>query len=242
MLAKLFQLFFSKPKLPTKNEKELAFWKSTINQLIQWYNGDLQLYGTNSPTDELKIDNHIEAYSAILTWHKLHQEPKYLSDLMLNSDSFQNLKVLDVGSGPIPSATVFRGATIYSLDHLMSDYMKVGYPFHLYNNAYFINAKSECIPFPDAYFDAIISVNAIDHVDNFDQTSLELKRLLKVNGLFRMHVHYHSKTICEPIEINDEVFLNSYSWVKDLYKLSESEFKYGSTAKSNEKYAIWTNF
>jgi hypothetical protein len=57
-----------------------------------------------------------------------------------------------------------------------------------------------------------------------------------------MHVHYHSKTICEPIEINDEVFLNSYSWVKDLYKLSESEFKYGSTAKSNEKYAIWTNF
>ena len=131
MLAKLFQLFFSKPKVPTKNEKELAFWKSTINQLIQWYNGDLQLYGTNSPTDELKIDSHIEAYSAILTWHKLHQEPKYLSDLMLNSDSFQNLKVLDVGSGPIPSATVFRGATIYSLDHLMSDYMKVGYPLSL---------------------------------------------------------------------------------------------------------------
>jgi len=242
MLSKILKLLFAKHELPTKNESELQFWKSTINQLIRWYNGEFQLYGTKSPSDEQKIISHSEAYGAILTWHKLHQEPKYLADLMLNRDIFNNLKLLDVGSGPIPSSTVFSGAKTYSLDHLMSDYMNIGYPFHLYNNAYFINAKSECIPFRDSFFDAIISVNAIDHVDDFAQTAIELKRVLKSNGLFRMHVHYHDKTICEPIELNDELFLNSYSWVKNLYKVNESDFKYGTSAKPNEKYVIWSNF
>ena len=76
------------------------------------------------------------------------------------------MKVLDVGSGPFPSALCFQGCDIYNLDPLMDKYIAAGYPLHCYESrARFVQAKAEAIPFEDGFFDAVISVNAIDHVD-----------------------------------------------------------------------------
>ena len=36
------------------------------------------------------------------------------------------------------------------------------------------------MPFEDGFFDAVISVNAIDHVNDFAETAKEIKRVLKL--------------------------------------------------------------
>jgi ubiquinone/menaquinone biosynthesis C-methylase UbiE len=34
------------------------------------------------------------------------------------------------------------------------------------------------IPFPDAYFDVVCSLNSLDHVDDFDKVAAEIIRVL----------------------------------------------------------------
>ena len=121
-------------------------------------------------------------HSSILTWHKLHQEVKYLQDLELGTDAFRGMKLLDVGAGPMASATCFEGADLYCLEPLLPQYLQAGFPIHYYGKTTFISAPSERIPVPDAFFDAVISANAIDHVDNIGETALEIKRVLKPGG------------------------------------------------------------
>lgn len=106
----------------------------------------------------------------------------------------------------MPSGTVFQDVELYCLDPLYGQYISSGFPMHYYDRTHFINAPSENIPVEDNFFDVIISVNAIDHVDDFHDTAQELKRVLKPNGKFAMHVHYHKATAAEPIEITDEIF------------------------------------
>lgn len=111
----------------------------------------------------------------------------------------------------------------------------MGYMFHC--------ASAEKMPFADAFFDAVISVNAIDHVDDFAAVALEIKRILKSNGLFCMHVHYHRATKCEPIELNDQVFIKHYSWVSNLRNGFESRTKDCGlyTAPAGESFVLWPN-
>jgi ubiquinone/menaquinone biosynthesis C-methylase UbiE len=125
----------------------------------------------------------------------------------------------------------------------MDAYIAAGYPLHCYEQrARFVKAMAESIPFEDGFFDAVISVNAIDHVNDFAATAKEIKRVLKPGGRFRMHVHYHPKTKAEPLELNDEVFLQNYSWVSNLKKINESKQKTGTNIiGDNEKYVVWGN-
>jgi SAM-dependent methyltransferase len=200
-----------------------------------------ELYGHRAPV--LKVDAYTIELSAILTFFEVHQKVKYLSDLVLDAEEFKGMKVLDVGSGPFPSALCFKECEVYSLDPLFDSYLAAGYPIHCYETrGRFVHAKAEDIPFEEGYFDAVISVNAIDHVNNFADTAKEIKRILNPHGKFRMHVHYHPATKAEPLEINDEFFLKHYGWVKDLKKIAESKHKFGSTlSSSNEKYVVWGN-
>jgi len=225
-----------------KNNAELFFWENEINNYIDWYEGKKELYQTPPPVEKEKIILNNIKDSAILTWHKIHQEKKYLNDLLLESNSFNNMRLLDVGAGPIPSATVFKDSELFSLDHLMGNYIQAGFPLHYYEKVKFVNSKSEHMPFEDNFFDAVISVNAIDHVDDFQKTANEIKRVIKKDGLFRMHVHYHKKTVCEPNEINDKIFLEAYKWVNNLSKIYVTDHKLGFKLPEDEFYSVWSNF
>jgi SAM-dependent methyltransferase len=226
-----------------KGSVEKEFWERSLDEYISWYSGKISsLYGHNSPADKDKIKVNNIKDSAVLTWQKLHQEPKYLEDLKLTPTSFKNKKILDIGSGPIPSGVCFKDAEIYCLDPLWGEYLKIGYPAHYYSDVRIINARSENIPVEDNFFDAVISVNAIDHVDDLDKTSKEIKRVLKPDGKFAMHVHYHQKTPAEPLEINDSVFKSTFKWCKNLKKHSVSDKKYGSVAGKGETFVLWRNF
>lgn len=226
-----------------KQNAEVRFWEKEIKKYVQWYNSEIkELYGHPSPSTN-KIKAFTTEESAILTFFETHQKTKYLNDLLLEKDSFSEMRILDIGSGPFPSGLCFSNCEIYCLDPLFDRYIKAGFPIHIYEQrARFVQAKAEAIPFNDNFFDAVISVNAIDHVDDFEKTALEIKRVLRPAGCFRMHVHYHPKTTAEPLELNDVVFLKSYSWVRDIKKHHESKEKTGTVLTDpNEKYVVWGN-
>jgi SAM-dependent methyltransferase len=226
-----------------KQNAEVRFWQKEIKRYVQWYNGELkELYEHPSPTG-----NKVKAYtieeSAILTFFETHQKTKYLKDLLLDTKSFIGMKILDIGSGPFPSGLCFDDCEVYCLDPLFDRYISAGFPIHIYEQrARFVQSKAEAMPFHDGFFDGVISVNAIDHVDDFKKTASEIKRVLKPGGRFRMHVHYHPKTTAEPLELTDEVFLKSYSWVTNLRRLKESNEKQGTVlTDAREKYVVWGN-
>lgn len=242
-------MFFNKVKnqiIPKRNkyEAEAKFWETTLQQYVSWYRGKIRvLYGEKSPSKTKKIVAPTELDSAILTWEKIHQQPKYLQDLKLKPSAFKGLKLLDIGSGPHPSARAFNAKEIYCLDPLLSDYVRTGFPLHYYDNVRFVSSKAESIPLASHSIDAVISVNALDHVDSFEDTATEIRRVLKRNGKIRFHLHYHSATTEEPIELSDQRILSAYSWVKNFHKVSESVSKRGTKLKvPGEKYVLWSNF
>lgn len=245
--TRLDSLIFASQRyfMPFRNKyaAETYFWQKTVTDLMNWYQGDIpELFGQKPPTDQQKIRVTNLKDSAILTWLEVHQKPKYLSDLGLSSQAFKGKKLLDVGAGPIPSGLCFDDVDLYSLDPLYDRYLAVGYPLHYYGNAKFVQAFSEAIPVEDDFFDGVISVNAIDHVDSLAETAKELKRVLKSDGKFAMHVHYHAATKTEPLEITDEIFTELFGWCKGLKKVTTSQDKYGSHAAENETYVVWRNF
>lgn len=242
---KNFKKFYvsSDPPNLTKEDEESTFWRNELLRYIDWYDGKLtDLYGQKPPTNKQKVKVRNKKDSAILTWFELHQKPKYLKDLMLEPGAFKGSKLLDVGAGPMPSALAYKDIELYCLDPLYSQYLADGYPMHYYGNAHFINSPAEYMPISDNFFDAVIAINAIDHVNDFGQTAQEIKRVLKPDGKFAMHVHYHQATPAEPIELNDNIFLESYGWCKNLKKINESVKKTGWEAKDGELYVIWRNF
>lgn len=231
-----------KAKVLYKQEAEVNHWKNEILKYIKWYNGEIKLlYNIPSPLESEKIKVSNEKDSAILTVHKTITEAKYLSDLGLRKDIFKGLKLLDIGIGPIPGGTCFEGADLYCLEPLLNKYLEVGFPIHYYG-CKFIHALAEEIPVENYFFDAVISTNAIDHVDNLKNVSSEIRRVLKLDGLFRMHVHYHGPSVCEPIELNDVKFMKAFEWVVGLHKICETKTSFLAYLPEGETYALWSNF
>ncbi len=227
----------------TKQDVELAFWRQERKRYQKWFAGELSpLYNTPSPENDEKEKASNPKDASILTWHRLHQEVKYLEDLELTPDAFQGMQLLDIGSGPIPSATCFEGCRVYCLEPLLLKYLEVGFPLHYYENVTFIHGGSERIPVKDSVFDAVISVNAIDHVDDIRETAAEIKRVLRTDGLFRMHVHYHPSTECEPISLDDDLFQELFGGCINLAKVKTSKESYSTTLPDNESFVLWSNF
>jgi SAM-dependent methyltransferase len=226
-----------------KYEAEMAFRRKILEDYEKWYTGEIQeLYEVPAPREDQKVKCRSSKHSAILTYLKLVQQPKYLGDLLLDEKAFAGLRLLDIGAGPMPSALVFRDCEVFCLDPLYAEYVELGFPLHYYERTRFICAHSEDIPVEDHFFDAVISVNAIDHVDDFFATVGEIRRVLKPNGKMRMHVHYHKKTATEPLELNDSVMRNAFSWCPEFVKIHESQRKKGGVASPGESFTVWSNF
>jgi uncharacterized radical SAM superfamily Fe-S cluster-containing enzyme len=224
-----------------KYEAAKEFRIKIIEEYIKWFNGDIdELYSEKSPSEEMKINIGSIRENAILTWGKLHQEKKYLKVLGISPNVFAGKRVLDLGSGPYPSAMSFKDCEIYCLDPLVDFFERIGYPFKFYDSRVrFVSGYAEKMPFQDNFFDAIISVNSIDHVDCFHSTSHEIKRVLKSDGLLRLHVHYHKPTKLEPLELNDSIMYEAFAWCDNFRKISV--FNETGTSKC-DTHTLWSNF
>lgn len=226
----------------TKNDASIEFRRKIVLEYEKWYNCKIKsLYGQESPLDFEKetIGNLRE--NAILTWAKLHQEPKYSKELKFDKTIFTNKTILDLGSGGIPSALIFEKCEIICLDPILATFKELGYPFKYYNKrAQFIQGFAEDMPFPDNSFDAIISINAIDHFNDLKLVSSEIKRVLKKDGILRIHIHYHQSTVLEPIELNDKIVKDLFSWCNGFKKIDENSDEFYFIDK-NEKHTLWSN-
>jgi SAM-dependent methyltransferase len=131
-----------------------------------------------------------------------HYEPLYTEVYGLQRKDYNAKRVLDIGCGPRGSLEwADMTAQRVGLDPLVPAYLKLGANKHKMKYA---ASRSENIPFPDAHFDIVACLNALDHVDDLDTTIREIKRVTKRGGFFLLSVEIdHPPTPTEPITIND---------------------------------------
>ena len=225
-----------------KYEEEKRFWKNEISFYVRWYNGLIkELYGVPRPQAHERIVhfNTVEV-NAIQTWinadkwrycKRLHVEPTY----------FSGKKVLEVGSGPLGLSRFFAGANVDLLDPLHEWYSQCGYPVA----GHLLHTSIEDIDLTvfDDYFDAVISVNAIDHVDDFMKAIEVCERVCDKDGEIRMDIHYHAPTVTEPHVLNDDIVKSAFK-IFDMKKIAEnpSEVFYPpGTHPKTDRFAVWSN-
>lgn len=127
---------------------------------------------------------------------KEHIKPS-LKHWGIDTSYFKDKTVLEIGSGPFG---FFAGVSQINKEHLpenliisdslMNFYQKFEMSNLIPENAIRLQAPGEDIPLPDDTFDIILTNNTIDHAEDCDKFLLEIKRLLKPNGvlLFSSHI------------------------------------------------------
>lgn len=197
-------------QLRRKHEAELAYWRVELAHLEAWFmKGTRDWWGLRPPTPEQKVvvsDSWV--VNAIATRDLLR--PSYLEKLGLEADSFKGMRVLEVGSGPTAPILQFVNCARHCVDPLVNVYMEAGWPLYEYD-AKFINTGGESLPYRDGYFDAVISVNALDHVDDFERVAAEMQRVLKPGGGAYFETEYHAPTVTEPVKLTDTRVIRAFS-------------------------------
>ncbi|MDX1994251.1 MAG: class I SAM-dependent methyltransferase [bacterium] len=124
-------------------------------------------------------------------------EDVYTHHIGVERSFYQGKKILDIGCGPRGSLEwADDAAERVGLDPLVNSYRALGIDQH---RMQYVNAPSEKIPFPDNYFDVVLSLNSLDHVDDVAQTAREIIRVTKPGGHFFVVVEVnHKPTIAEP--------------------------------------------
>lgn len=193
-----------------KYTSELDYWKGELEHLRRWYeDNSIDWWGVPPPAaDKKRTASDIWAVNAVMTIH--HIRPSYLEELQLDADCLRGQRVLEVGCGPLAPILQFAHCTRHGLDPLLDQYIQSGWPLYDYD-AKFVNAKGESMPYADAYFDTVLSVNALDHVDDFHQVASEIQRVVKIGGKVYFEIEYHTPTVNEPQELHDTVVLKAFS-------------------------------
>jgi ubiquinone/menaquinone biosynthesis C-methylase UbiE len=197
-----------------KDVAELNFWKQLYSDFI-----------SGCDNDECKINKCLDV-SRNITFKR------YKNDLYLNDNDFASKKILDVGCGPNGGLIGFLDCEKYGIDHLICHYEKIGYPLSKHNIKYF-DCKTEKMPFESDFFDAIICVNALDHVDSLELTIKEMTRVLHSNCKIFMQLNFREKpALTEPIVFNHDD-------LKDMFKKYNTEIvnvKYQYSLSSEKRF------
>ena len=132
---------------------------------------------------------------------------RYCDRLDINKDTFKNKRVIDIGCGPRGTLHYFNAKLKIGVDPLANLYQKF---FNVdEQDMIYINSGAENIPLDDNFADFVISVNALDHIDNFKQAIKEIHRILKPEGCIILQLNINKKrTITEPILLNKMIIKN----------------------------------
>ncbi len=146
----------------------------------------------------------------------------------LNIEFIKDLKILDIGCGNGEIAAFFTpNNKVYCVDIVDQLDEKVK------KFVCFTKVKSELLPFPNKYFDIIISNHVIEHVKNQELHIKEIRRCLKDNGIcyfatpnrnFLVEPHYRIPFLHylpPPLFLNTLKILKIYK--EDIHLLSYSD-------------------
>jgi SAM-dependent methyltransferase len=190
-------------KAREKYKAELAYWRGELRNLEGWYiHRDREWWGSPPPSDSERVSgSDLWTVQAVSTLH--HMRPTYLEELQLSADEFAGERVLEVGCGPLAPCQQFDACERHGLDPLIDQYVQAGWPIYAYDMK-FVSSPAEKMPYPAGWFDAVISVNALDHVDDFQRTALEIQRVLRPGGKLFFEIEYHKPSTTEPLSLTDE--------------------------------------
>lgn len=220
-----------------KPRMELEYWRQHFHVWIpEWYEGKRPFHFP-FPSEAEKEKQFDLKTNAFLTYIRAElRHAPYLRDLALHAGVFRGLRVADIGCGPFPNLLVFDQCQRWGFDHLIEAYKRLGYPLDRFDMQ-FVNCKSESIAVPDRYFDAVVSRNALDHVDDFEKTAAEIRRILKPNGYLAIQAHYHRPTWTEPLVLNDDRILSAFGSL-GVRKISTLE---GAWGFAEGQTVVWSN-
>lgn len=202
----------------SKDEGEFLFWKQLYESFVK-----------ECKTEEPKVKSCLD-----VSWNITF--PRYKNDLFIDENSFLNQTILDIGCGPNGGIIGFQNCIKYGVDHLIDEYRKIGFPLDRHNINY-TNCKSENIPFENNYFDSIVCVNALDHVDSLDLTIKEIERVLKIDGCFLSQLNFRKNpTLTEPIVLNHDLIRDKFLGCG--MKIIESKYQYSIEDEKRYFYKI----
>jgi ubiquinone/menaquinone biosynthesis C-methylase UbiE len=236
-----------------KYSDEIDYWKRHLEELKSWFiDGSKDWWGLPPPSSEQKLIDPTALWqtNAVLSMHRIR--PTYHEELKLAGDFFRGKKVLEVGCGPLTPVLQFSGCVRHGLDPLLNQYIEAGWPIYELD-VKVVNAFAEKMPYPNAYFDCVISVNALDHVDNFGKAAAEIQRVVRPGGGIYFEVEYHEPTTTEPLKLSDRDVLTSFNraHMRKVFERSKREL-FSDLAKrfqliserfsefgDEERFALW---
>lgn len=187
---------------------EAQWWRDELPRLGRWYDGETDWCGIPPPADDEKLRRSpVPLANAVATVHAM--VPHYPVVLCIHEDQFADKRVLEVGCGPLAPIVQFRGCARHGLDPLVDAYLRSGWPLYDYPVT-FVNAPAEEMPYADGYFDVAISVNALDHVDDFARAAREIQRVLRPGGELYLELDYHPPRPLEPQSLDDDTVRASF--------------------------------
>lgn len=219
-----------------KARAEIFFWKAELERYRRWYEGE-RLYDVDPPAPEDRVTGHSREVNAAMTFLRLSQFPRYRTALELAPEDLRGLRVLDVGCGPFPNLLAFDGIEAHGVDPLVGRYRAAGYPLEDWEREGFTyhEAPAERMPFEDRAFDAVVSVNALDHVDDIDAVACEIRRVLRPRGRLRLQLNYHAPTVTEPVTLDDDAVERLFGWAPGLRKIRDEEHP----VEEGERLTLW---
>ncbi len=140
-------------------------------------------------------------------------EKYYTTFFGIDRESYRGKRLIDIGCGPRGSLEwADMAVECIGLDTLANEYLRLGADRHRMR---YVNAPSESIPFPAAYFDAAFAFNSLDHVRDPARSIAEVKRIVRPGGFFLLITELnHEPTPTEP---------QTLSW--DVLELFAPEFE-----------------
>jgi SAM-dependent methyltransferase len=140
-----------------------------------------------------------------------HYERVFTTQFGLEARYFDAKRVLDVGCGPRGSLEwAAAAAQRVGLDPLVERYRALGIDRHAMQ---YVAAPAEHIPFPDASFDIVASLNSLDHVDDVDAAVAEITRVAAPGATWLLTVEVgHEPTATEPHSLAWDVVESFAGW------------------------------
>jgi len=140
-----------------------------------------------------------------------HYEAFFTDFFGFTLDDYAGKRILDIGCGPRGSLEWAANARErVGLDPLVPEYRDLGIDEH---DMSYVEGRAEDIPFPDAHFDVISSLNTLDHVDDIDAAISEITRVAAPGGMFLLLVEVnHPPTKKEPLMLEWNVTDRFAGW------------------------------
>ncbi len=145
--------------------------------------------------------------------------------------------VADFGCGPRGSLEWATSAKErIGIDVLADAYMSA-FDLSMHSMRY-VKSSENAIPLPSNSVDILYTVNAVDHVDNFECMCKELLRIVKPGGDFIGSFNLHEPTTpCEPQTLNEELINNHL-----LRHLHIKSYRVAPKGPNGQRYVhFWDN-